>query len=1001
MPFVAIKVTDKNINKLYFNFMKQKLFAALVVMLSVTTFAFAQTKQYGHGLQEYKLDNGLTVFLCEDPDASSVHGRVVCRAGAVDEPAEFTGLAHYLEHVLFKGTDKIGALDWEKEKPLYEEIIRLYDELTAEKDEAKRLELIKAINEKSLEAAQYGATNDFSNLTEGYGGDGLNAFTSYDLTAYFNDFPASAMEKWLELNSERLLNPIFRAFQAELENVFEEYNMYQDELSTHQRVALFSKIYKGNPYERDVIGYPEHLKNPSLSALINFFKTWYVPNNMALILVGNFDAEATKPLIAEKFGRLVPKELPERPTHPRADFTGNKKYSEKMGYMPSIEWIFKGATQTSEDQIVLDFMLSLLNNSHATGLLDRLMLDGTVSSAYVSADSRRIDGCILVSGVPYYDMQQRRFESDAQTKKLIFAEIDKIKNNQVPEWLFNSVKEQHLQQYKLMFEDMGSMVNILTYAYAYGQPVDYYLKQDEAIRAIKMEDVVACAKKYFNDTYMTISFTEGDPKKNKLAKPQIKPLDPPKGVQTPYGKAFEQIPVTPTKDVYNDMSEVTVKDMFKNVTLHYTPNTKNDVFTLTLKYGVGTHKMPKLSYAASLMTTAGMLPNLSAQEVRRQYSELGASVSYGASESYFYIQVVGEEKNLDAILSLITKHVMMPNLDDKQIRSMVSNSYWSRYSEKRNPSTVSSALLEYVLYGENSHYIDRIPMEELYKYSVMDDGTVIENFLINKTNLTTTIQEATGYKVDAYYCGAKPLAEVEQSLKAIPMQENMRDTESPYFRDRAKYEKTNVMFLNDSKMQQAKVYFYLNSNRYEIKDDVALDAFNQYFSGGFSGLVMNEIREKRSMAYTAYGMMSQGQKPGRDMYLFGYVGTQGDKVADAVDVFMGLLNDMPNDDTRMQNIKTFLRQSALAAKPSMRSKAQVYEAWRELGYNDDPARVNMTAIENLSYDDIRNFYEKNVKGQPITIVIIGDKKSIDLKAIKAKYGKIQNVSSNKLFKGGI
>jgi predicted Zn-dependent peptidase len=404
------------------------------------------------------------------------------------------------------------------------------------------------------------------------------------------------------------------------------------------------------------------------------------------------------------------------------------------------------------------------------------------------------------------------------------------------------------------------------------------------------------------------------------------------------------------------------------------------------------------------MNTAGMMPNLDAQAVRRQYSELGATFSFGVSESYFYITVHGDENNLDQILALLSKHVMMPNLDDKQIKSVVSNAYWSRYSEKRNPNTVASALLEYVLYGENSHYIDRIPMEELYKYSVTPDGEIIENYLVNKTNLTTTIQEAFGYAVDIHYCGQKPIDEVAKSMNAIPMKERMVDTKSPFFRERKTYDKTNVMFLADSKVQQAKVYFYVNSNPYDIKEDVGYDAFNQYFSGGFSGLVMNEIREKRSMAYTAYGYVSTPSIAGKDSYLFGYVGTQGDKVADAIDVFMGLLTDMPapeNAEERMENIRTYLHQSALTAKPGMRAKSQVFEQWKKLGYTDDPAKVNMTTIDNLTYEDIKAFYEANIKGKPVTIVVIGDPKTIDQKAIQAKWGKITKMSPNKLFKGGI
>ena len=309
--------------------MRKRFSLVLVALLMCAAGLFAET-DYRKGFQEYKLANGLTVFLWEDEDLPSVHGRVVTRAGSIDEPADYTGLAHYLEHMLFKGTDKIGALDWEKEKPLYDEIIALYDQLNKNTDPKKNDEIIKAINEKSLEAAKYTATDEFSNLTTSYGGSGLNAYTSYDVTVYFNDFPAGAMEKWLELNSERLMNPVFRSFQAELENVFEEFNISQDNKDRQQMEFWNSKAYAGTPYARSVIGTAAHLKNPSLSALINFYNTWYVPNNMALMLVGNFDSEAVKPMIEKTFGRLQPKELPARFEYKETDLSGNQKYTAKM-----------------------------------------------------------------------------------------------------------------------------------------------------------------------------------------------------------------------------------------------------------------------------------------------------------------------------------------------------------------------------------------------------------------------------------------------------------------------------------------------------------------------------------------------------------------------------------------------------------------------------------------------------------------------------------------------
>ena len=145
---------------------------------------------FGQGLKAFKLKNGLSVYIWEDNTKSDVFGIVAVRAGSINEPAEYTGLAHYLEHVMFKGTDQIGALDWAKEKPIYDQIIAKYDEMAATSDPARKAAIGKEINELTVEAGRISVSNEFSDLMESIGGKGLNAGTSYDLTYYHNSFPA-------------------------------------------------------------------------------------------------------------------------------------------------------------------------------------------------------------------------------------------------------------------------------------------------------------------------------------------------------------------------------------------------------------------------------------------------------------------------------------------------------------------------------------------------------------------------------------------------------------------------------------------------------------------------------------------------------------------------------------------------------------------------------------------------------------------------------------------
>jgi predicted Zn-dependent peptidase len=960
--------------------MKKMILLSMAVLMSVTML-FAQSRE---GLTEYKLANGLTVMLWEDHDQPDVTGYVAVRAGAMDEPAEYTGLAHYLEHMLFKGTQRIGALDWEKEKPHYEEIIRLYDEYAETTDEAKRLELTKKINEESIEAAKYATVEDFFVLLDGIGATGVNAFTSYDMTCYHNSFPAANMYKWLTIFSDRLIDPVYRTFQAELENVFEEYNMYQDNVGTHTRQNLFRKLYEGHPYERDVIGLPEHLKNPRLSKLIEFYNTWYVPNNMALIIVGDFDAETTKPMIEETFGRLQYKELPERPTYPKTSFAGNPKHKFKVGYYPMVVWAYDGVNMTAKDLLPLQFVVSLLNNSTNTGLLDKLNIDGTVSSVGASVDARRDQGRILIQAIPYFDANQQTYESNAATEKIVNAEINRLKMGDIPDWLIQTVKAEYAQNYKLAFESSDTKMDALVSSFIYNTPIDDIFTENDRVQALTKADIQRIAKKYFDADHMTLTFDEGDPKKNKLAKPAIKPLELLNSQETEYAKAFKALPQGTLKQTFMNLNDVVVTEIDENVKLHYATNPKNNIFSLELVFGVGTAKKPMLEYVTSLMNRAGIMPNIDPQEFRRQLSELGGRCGYGVSNSYFYVSIIGDEEHLAEICQLVQRQMLMPKFDTKQFDAVKGSELSSRFMMSKMDGLQADALREYVLYDKESEYIDVVPFMDVY---YMDELKLKVEFL-----------DAIKYALDIHYCGQKPVEEVKDILtKNLPLQEGVIPSTSPEIRQKKTYDKTQVYFLANSNVQQSTIYFYFNGKPYDKDQSVLFQAFNQYFSGGFTGIVLDEIREKRSMAYTASGQAVRGPLPGKESYFMGYIGTQSDKAVDAINVFMSLLDSMPEYPERIESVKAALRQNAQISKPSFRSKTEAYDAWREMGYDMDPAKYNQEAINNLTFEQIKQFYETYIKGQPVSIIVMGDPKLIDQKALQAKYGKIVKVSKTRLF----
>lgn len=946
---------------------------------------------------QYTLSNGLTVYLWEDHDCPDVHGWTITRAGSIDEPEDATGLAHYLEHMLFKGTESIGALDWEKERPYYEHIIALYDTLAMTQDNKAREAIQQKINQASLAAAQYGATDEFSNLIQSIGGEGLNAFTSYDQTCFMNTFPAHQMERWLTLYSDRLIHPVFRSFQAELENVFEEYNMYQDNNAMHVQNFVNSHLFTNHAYARDIIGSPEDLKNPKLRKLIEFFDTWYVPNNMALVLVGDFDTEAVKPLIQQTFGRLVSRPLPARKTYGTTDFSKDEHFSARLGYMPSLYIGWEGVPAGHPDELPLDFAMSLLSNDMQIGMLDRLAMEGKLMYAGAANDSRRDLGRIGVQAVPYMDPLSQQYShtitvrsenktSKVTMEKLVRTEVNRLVEGDFSDELFEAVRQNLCQQFDRMMEYPEMKVRLIMSAFSYQIPVQTLLQEKERCLAMTKADIVRVAKTYLTRPDKTFDIAEGSPRKNKLPKPKIKPLTPPMA-ESEYAHLFDSVPMGKMTPRFTDVKDVSMVRFYDNVSVFVTPNPKNNIFSLRLKYGVGTYEKPLLFYAAQLMEMAGIKgnPGKSAHEFRSELARLGAKVSYTVDASYLYVDIEGNEHNLQAILDLVKLHMLFANFSSEEdilINNVKGQAYSQMSVEQKSSATVADAAYQYVLYGENSPYLKRLPIEDVLMTPV--------------SRFEAEFHNALDYALEIHYVGQLPADSVYPVLATLPMSEHAHASNSPIERPRREAVKQTYL-LDDADMQQAKVYFYINGKPFLNTEAVQYMAFNEYFGGGFSGIVMNEIREKRSMAYTAIGGFRLPPLQGRSSYFVGYVGTQPDKVADAVDVYFSLLNDMPLRENGMEGIKTILRQSLLSDKPTFRSKSQRLTDWYRMGYTIDPAILQVRQVQRLKFADIQSFYEANVRNQPATLLILGDGKLIDQKHLSSKYGKITKLYTSNLF----
>ena len=324
-----------------------------------------------NGVRIYTLKNGLKVYLAQNFDAPKIQTYIPVRTGSNNDPADNTGLAHYLEHMMFKGTSKLASADWAKEKPLLDEISRLYEQHKAEQNPEKKKEIYKKIDEVSQEASKYAIANEYDKAISSLGASGTNAHTWLDETVYKNNIPNNELEKWLKVEKERFSELVLRLFHTELEAVYEEFNRAQDNDSRLVNYELMDALFPKHPNgQQTTIGKSEHLKNPSMIAIHKYFDTYYVPNNYAMVLVGDLDFDKTIKLVDQYFGSFEYKELPMKKMVTEEPMTKIVERTVKSPSAPRLQLAWRTDSYGTHDARLAEIVANLLSNSGETGLID-------------------------------------------------------------------------------------------------------------------------------------------------------------------------------------------------------------------------------------------------------------------------------------------------------------------------------------------------------------------------------------------------------------------------------------------------------------------------------------------------------------------------------------------------------------------------------------------------------------------------------------------------------
>lgn len=934
-------------------------------------------------VKEYRLENGLTVWLNEDHSQPKVFGAVVVKAGAKDCPD--TGIAHYFEHMMFKGTDRIGTLDYESEKVLLDSIAMKYDELAMTEDTAARARLQKEINELSIRSSEYVIPNEFNRLINRFGGSGLNAATSYDATIYFNTFSPQYMVQWAEINSERLINPVFRLFQSELETVYEEKNMYGDFIGGQVMDTLMARYFGPHPYAYPIIGSTKNLKNPRLTEMHKFFEDYYVASNMALILSGDFDAQQVMPILEKAFSRIRSGNAPKQEKVMLPPFNGRETMKVKfpIPFIKAMGLGFRGVSANHEDQVALNIAVNLLNNANGTGYLDKLMVEHKLMGALAINESMNEAGILAVAIMPKLLIQ-----SYSSAEKMVWDEINRVKNGDFSDEMFNSLKLEQKRQYASSLENIDSRATIMMNLFSQGKSWNDYLNEVARIESITKEDVVRVAQKYFSNNYLCVTKSTGKYPKDNLPKPAFSPVVPRNAdASSSYAKQLEKIPEQQVAPRIIDFEkDVKTSKLTPLVTLYTTPNPLNDIFTLNISYGIGALEQPELMQLTNYLQLLGT-ESLSFEQFRSRLQSIGSTLAFDVTPDAFVMKVTGFDNHIDETMELVGDFIRHAKADDKKLRQIVDDAKVSEKAFFKSGDNVASALLEQVKYGDQSRYLRKLSLSQIKKLKGKD--------------MLAIYDKVRSVQCDLHYCGTLPVEKVIGTIRQhLPLERTTIASNSPYYRELKQYDRPTVFFIDMPDMAQSIVYGYVKGDPVDDKASRhASRLFSVYFGGDMSSLMFQEIREFRSFAYRTSGryQLPNHAHKGTAGSFTAMLSTQSDKTLDALGVLDSLIREMPLKPERVEAVKQTLVNRINNDYPPFRNLSEKVASARMEGFDHDPAEEFLRDIATMDMQDISRFYREQISGRPVVYVIAGNRKHIDMKKL-AEYGTIIKVKKKDIYK---
>ncbi len=929
----------------------------------------------------YTLDNGLKVYMTVNKAQPRIQTFIAVKAGGKNDPAETTGLAHYFEHLMFKGTERFGTQDYIKEKPMLDEIEALFEVYRKTEDEAERATIYRKIDSVSYEASKVAIPNEYDKLMAAIGAVGTNAYTANDMTVYVEDIPSNEIENWAKIQADRFQHAVIRGFHTELETVYEEKNMSLTKDSRKVFEQMMAALFPHHPYgTQTVLGTQENLKNPSITNIKKFFQQWYVPNNMAICLSGDFDPEVMIKTIRRHFGTMKANpDLPvlkfpvEQPiqTPVAREVIGPEAASVTLG------WRFPGAASRQAE--MLNLLGAILYNGQA-GMIDldinqqQLML-GAAAYPIQMADY----SMFLMQGQP------KAGQSLDEVRRLLLAEIEKFKRGEFDEALLEATVNHLKKDLQKSLESNEDRADWFVQSFINGSDWADEVEAIDRMGKVTKQQLVDFANAYFQDNYAVIYKRQGkDESVKKITKPAITPIVMNRDVMSDFLKEIQETPVKPIDPVFVDYAKDMEKGTAKsNIPVLYKKNITNDLFSLTYVFEQGTNDDRGLLRTAAQYLDYLGTSTLTPEQVKQRFYALACEYAIRSSNERTYVTISGLAENMGAAVELFESLLADAQANPQVLELMKADILKMRADQKLNQQANFRMLMQYGLYGPHSPATNILSAAEL---KALRSEVLLKRLRdLNRHEHTILYYGPAGK--DEAIAEINRYHRVPDALMAFEKKKVFPFRETP---------KNQVII---APYEAAQVYMTAVSNRgeqFELSVYPLVTLYNEYFGGGMNSIVFQEMREARSLAYTASASLNEPSRLDRPYIYTTFIATQNDKMGDALAAFDEIINRMPESQAAFQ-----LAKEALLAR--LRTDriigAAVFDSYleaKDLGLDIDMRKVLFDELQKLTLADVKAFQEKWVKNRTYTYCVLGNERDIDMSKLVAR-GPIRRVTTKEIF----